>query len=492
VPFPELADQSFDMRPVRGIAVVGAMLLHGFDPWFEASKNPLVPRRESKAHETRGFGVESVTIQVGSYGHRRPVGPEADLLRRYDGPIIFREMRPILARGRLLQIPPFNRRAILAGTGAALISGPAARGAAPTNDWQTVSPVEANFFDLEARFDKLVVDRRVWNLHGVVVARGGRIVFERYFEGEQNSWGKLLGRTWHGPDTLHNLYSVTKSVVALIYGVALAERKVPPPDAPLYDLFPEYRELVEIDPRRKERTIAHALTMTLGLQWDEVLIPYSDPKNDEIGMEMSKDRYRFVLERPVIGAPGKRFLYSGGATALLGRIIAKGTGQPLPAYARAALFGPLGLGPTEWITNGETWVAAKYGPGDGEPVVASGLRMTTRDLARIGQLVLDAGTAGGKQLLAAGWLNECLTPRVSVDEQRRYGYQWYVGDFEYGSREQPRLDRWVGCFGQGGQRLFVMPDLDLVVAVTAGNYGKADQWIPPIRVMREAVLASIK
>ena len=69
MPFPELADQSFDMRPVRGIAVVGAMLLHGFDPWFEASKNPLVPRRESKAHETRGFGVESLTIEVGSYWH---------------------------------------------------------------------------------------------------------------------------------------------------------------------------------------------------------------------------------------------------------------------------------------------------------------------------------------------------------------------------------------------------------------------------------------
>jgi CubicO group peptidase (beta-lactamase class C family) len=393
---------------------------------------------------------------------------------------------------RPVQIRPFNRRAILAGTGAALMGGLTARATATASDWQTVSPAEANFSDLEARFDKLVADKRVWNLHGVVVARGGLIVLERYFEGEQNSWGRLLGPVRHGPDTLHNLYSVTKSIVALVYGVALAERKVPPPDAPLYDLFPEYKDLVEADPRRRERTIAHALTMTLGLQWDEILIPYSDPRNDEIGMEMSKDRYRFILERPIIGPPGKRWLYSGGATALLGRIIANGTGRPLPAYARTAFFDPLGLGPTEWVSNEETWVAAKYGRGDGEPVVASGLRMTTRDLARIGQLVLDNGAADGKQLLPAGWLAECLTPRVSADEQRRYSYQWYVGDFEYGSREQPHLDRWVGCFGQGGQRLFVMPDLDLVVAITAGNYGTPDQWIPPIRVMREAVLASIK
>ena len=380
----------------------------------------------------------------------------------------------------------------LVGGAVTLMSGLAEAAATTAFDWQTVAPNEADFAGLEARFDRLVATKRVWNLHGVIVARGGRIVLERYFEGEQNSWGKLLGRTQLGPDTLHNLYSVTKSVVGLLYGVALAEGKVPPPDASLYEQFSEYKDLVEADPRRKERTIADALTMTLGLQWDEILIPYSDPKNDEIGMEMARDRYRFILERPVIGPPGKRWLYSGGATALVARIIAKGTSQPLPDYARTALFDPLGLGPTEWINNKDTWVAARYGPGDGEPVAASGLRMTPRDLARIGQLVLNNGAVGGRQVLPAKWLTECLTPRVSVDEQRRFGYQWYIGDFEYGSREHPRLDRWVGCYGNGGQRLFVMPDLDLVVAVTAGNYGTPDQWIPPIRVMREAVLASIE
>ena len=388
--------------------------------------------------------------------------------------------------------PPLGRRSILVGAGAALMAGVAPLARTAELNWQSVASREAGFSDLEARFDTLVTDKRVWNLHGVVVARGGRLVFERYFEGQENSWGKSSGPTQFGPGILHNLYSVTKSVVALVYGAALAEGKVPPPDAPLYEQFPEYNELVEADPRRKERTIAHALTMTLGLQWDEILLPYSDPKNDEIGMEMAKDRYRFVLERPVIGPPGKRFLYSGGATALLGRIIARGTGQALPRYARTALFDPLGLGPTEWINNRDTWVAATYGPGDGEPVAASGLRMTPRDLARIGQLVLNNGAVGHRQVLPAPWLTECLTPSVSVDEQRRYGYQWYIGDFEYGSREKPRLDRWIGCFGNGGQRLFVMPDLDLVVAVTAGNYGARDQWIPPIRVMREAVLASIK
>src|SRR5215470_7347250 len=259
-------------------------------------------------------------------------------------------------------MPPLDRRTLLAGASASLVTALARPAASAAMGWQTAKPSEAGFADLEARFDRLVADKRVWNLHGIVVARHGRIVLERYFEGEQNSWGKNLGRTRFSPDTLHNLYSVTKSIVGIVYGVALANGKVPPPHASLYDQFPEYKGLVEADPRRKDRTIAHALTMTLGLQWDEILIPYSDPKNDEIGMEMAKDRYRFILERPVIGPPGKRWLYFGGATTLLGRIIAKGTGHSLPDYARTALFDPLGLGPTEWINNKETWVATSYGP----------------------------------------------------------------------------------------------------------------------------------
>ncbi|MBS0248221.1 MAG: serine hydrolase [Proteobacteria bacterium] len=381
-----------------------------------------------------------------------------------------------------------DRRTFVAG--AAALTARAAQ-AAPFA-WQNVAAPDAGFdAGLEARLDKLIAEKRVWNLHGVFVARAGRVVLERYFDGEENNWGKVSNVRF-GPDTLHNLYSVTKSVVALVYGVALAAGKVPSPDAPLYAQFPEYSDLLAQDSRRAERTVGHALTMTLGLQWDEINIPYGDPKNDEIGMEMAKDRYRFILDRPVVGPPSKRWLYSGGATALLGRLIAKGTGMSLPDYAREALFAPLGLRPIEWLSSNDTWVAAKYGTGDGEPVAASGLRMRPRDLARIGQLVLDDGKVDGRQVVSSSWLAQCLMPRVSCDEMRRYGYQWYLGDMEFrDAKGDVRLEHWVGCFGNGGQRLFVWPELDLVVVVTAGNYSAPNQWQPPIRVVREAVLPSL-
>ena len=375
-----------------------------------------------------------------------------------------------------------------ATVGSAMISPLAA---APF-EWLKILPSDAGFAsDLEARLDKLVADKRAWGLHGVLVARGRHIVLERYFEAEDNNWGQPLGVVHFGPDTLQNLYSATKSVVALVYGVALAEGKVPPPSAPLYAQFPEYEDLVAADERRKQQTIAHALSMSLGARWNEIGLAYDSPANDEVGMEMAKDRYRFVLERPVIGAPGKRWQYSGGATALLGRLIAKGTGRSLPDYARDVLFGPIGLGRTEWVTSKDTWVFRQSGTGDGEPIAASGLRMTPRDLARVGQLVLDNGTADGRPVVPAQWLAECLLPRVSVNELQRYGYQWYLGDMEFLAGGTVRLEHWVGCAGNGGQRLYVMPDLDLIIVVTAGNYSEPEQWIPPIRVVREVVLPSV-
>lgn len=385
-----------------------------------------------------------------------------------------------------------GRRQLVIGAAATAGSATISPLAAAPFEWQRTSPSDAGFVsDIEAQLDKLAEDKRVWGLHGVVVVRGRRIVLERYFDGEDNNWGQQLGVVRFGPDTLQNLYSVTKSIVALLYGIALAEGKVPPPDAPLYAQFPEYQDLVAADQRRKQQTIGHALSMSLGAQWNEIGLAYDSSANDEVGMEMAADRYRFVLQRPVTGVPGKRWQYSGGATALLGRLIAMGTGRSLPDYARAALFDPIGLGRTEWVTSRETWVFRQSGRGDGEPIAASGLRMTPRDLARVGQLVLDNGMAGSRQVVPAAWLAECFVPRVSVNELQRYGYQWYLGDMEFRAGGTVRLEHWVGCAGNGGQRLYVMPDLDLVIVVTAGNYSDPEQWLPPTQIVREAVLPSL-
>jgi len=155
-------------------------------------------------------------------------------------------------------------------------------------------------------------------------------------------------------------------------------------------------------------SVAHVLSMTLGTAWDELTFPYSDPRNSEIQMDAAPDRYRFILERPVVSEPGVKWTYCGGATALLGRVIAKGTGQSLPDFARRAMFEPLGLGPTDWTTGR-----------DGEPLAASGLRMRAPDLLRVGQMVLGSGLWQGRQIVSAEWLKLSTEPVVEIDETLR-------------------------------------------------------------------------
>ncbi|WP_428144499.1 serine hydrolase domain-containing protein [Delftia acidovorans] len=245
--------------------------------------------------------------------------------------------------------------------------------------------------DLGERLEQGVQSGELANLHAVVVMRHGRLALERYFEGEDERWGEPLGKVAFNADSLHDVRSVSKSVVGLLYGMALAEGKVPALGTPLVQAFPAYSDLAA-DEGRRAILVSHALGMTMGLQWDEDL-PYSDPRNSEIAMERSSDRYRYVLEQPIVAPPGERWCYSGGATALLGHLIAQGSGMPLLDYARHKLFAPLGIDKAEWT------------PGtNGEAAAASGLRLRARDLARIGQLVLQQGEWQGRALVPRHWM----------------------------------------------------------------------------------------
>lgn len=358
-----------------------------------------------------------------------------------------------------------------------------AASAQPSPQWSVLPSAEAGFDSgLDARVDKLIAEKLVWGLHGIVVTRGRRLVYERYLEGVDQAWGRNLGTVRFDAERLHDLRSVSKSILSLLYGIALAQGKVAAPDAPLLPLFPAYADLL---PGREALTMAHVLTMTLGLDWDESSIPYSDPANSEIAMENAPDRYRFVLGRPVIEPPGRHWIYNGGATALLGHLIANGTGQSLPDFARAHLLAPLGITAFEWAAGQ-----------DGVPSAASGLRLTPRSTALIGQLLLAGGSWDGRQIVPKAWIDAALAPRVAADEARSFGYHWYAGHFGLQPRpgakfRQTRMEKWWGAFGNGGQRIFVLPAFDLTVITTSGNYNAPDSWIPPVRIMRDAVLPSL-
>lgn len=253
--------------------------------------------------------------------------------------------------------------------------------------WIKATPEEAGFAaNLERRLAAGLESGLLLPMHTVAMSRAGKLVLEQYYEGEDESWGDTLGRVSFGPEVLHDLRSVTKSVVGLLYGIALERGLVPPVEAPVIDAFPEYPDLVA-DPARRKITVEHTLNMTMGMEWDENR-PYTDPANSEIAMEMAPDRYRFILDRPIVGEPGQDWIYSGGAVALIGALIERGTGKRLPDFAREALFEPMGISDFHWLAGS-----------DGVASPASGLRLTAPDLLRIGAMLIDGGRYEGRQVV---------------------------------------------------------------------------------------------
>lgn len=324
------------------------------------------------------------------------------------------------------------------------------------------------------RIHELVQRGEARNIHSVIALQHGELLVEWYGSGPDFRWSESLGHVTFDRNILHDVRSVTKSIVSLLYGIALGRGAVPPPDATLMPHFPQYPDLAA-DPARARLTVRHVLTMTLGLDWNEDA-PYTSLENSEIAMEFADDRYRYILERPVVAEPGTTWRYTGGATALLGYLIEKGTGTSLPDFARKNLFDPLGI-------DTFVWMAGK----DGVASAASGLRLRPLDLARIGQLSLDGGRCNDREIVPSSWLEESLTPHVEIGPGFLYGYQWYCGSLQLDSPQPNTRIRWYGAIGNGDQRLWVLPQLQLVVVMTAGNYNDWSDRMMPGRILRAVV-----
>lgn len=340
--------------------------------------------------------------------------------------------------------------------------------------WATAAPADVGLApELGARLDRAAARGELPGLHGFLAVRHGRLAVERYYPGADQHWGTPLTGAGHGPVLPHDLRSITKSITGLLYGIALNEGAVPPVVSRIADALPDHAARFD-DSRKRRITVGHVLSMRMGLAWAETLA-YDEPDNPESRMEAAPDRIGFVLDQPMAGRPGAAWAYCGGATAILAALIERGTGERLEGYAARRLFAPLGIGACEWI-NGR----------DGRAVASSGLRMTARDLARIGQMVLDRGRWQGTPVVPTSWIAASMKPRAFVEAGLRYGYQWWLGRLAASGRP------WYAAFGNGGQRLFVIPSLKLVVVIFAGNYNAPDQWKMPIRLMARFVVPAVQ
>jgi CubicO group peptidase (beta-lactamase class C family) len=322
---------------------------------------------------------------------------------------------------------------------------------------------------------KWLAESELDNVHAVLVVRHGKLVFEQYFTGDDEHLGSKAGIVTFGPTVRHDERSVSKSVVSLVMGIAIDHGWIKSIDAPVFSFFPEYASLAT--PEKSRITIRDLLTMSSGLEWHEEDVPYTSRHNSEIAMDSSSDPLRAALAPDLAAAPGKIWNYNSGSTEVLGEILKKATGKPVDQLAATLLFAPLGITDFTW-----------YKHPDGSPHAAGGLRLRPRDLAKIGQLVLQRGSWNGTQVISSAWIDAATAPHIMGEALFFYGYQFWLGRSLVNGHEV----EWPAAVGLGGQRLYVIPELDMVVAVNSGMYKSERQGSVALQVLDRYVIPAVE
>lgn len=301
------------------------------------------------------------------------------------------------------------------------------------------------------------------NVHSVLILRNNKLVYECYFDGDDQTRGvgPVKDRKHH-QDSLHDVRSVSKSIVSAAVMVALDNGYIDSIDQNVFDFFPEYKNYKS--GRKSTMTIRHLLTMSSGLEWDESM-GYGDPNNSELRLNNSSDPIDFFFSREIVHEPGTVFNYNGGCTQVLATIVSKSSGLSIIEFTDQYIFKPLGIKEFVWFQRE-----------DGIPIAASGVRLRSRDMAKFGLLYLNSGLWNGKQIIPSQLIEETIRAQIATsinDEpllpRMDYSYQFWIPTFAVGSGQHSV----VLATGNGGQHIIINKELNLIVVITAGNY---NQW----------------
>jgi CubicO group peptidase (beta-lactamase class C family) len=276
------------------------------------------------------------------------------------------------------------------------------------------------------------------DLKAIVIVRNGRLASEHYFNGDS-------------ADTLHDIRSATKSITSLLMGIAIQKKLV----HSVNDSIALY--LPGLPREGKEKiTIKDLLNMRSGLDADDE--DPSTPGNED-NLDKASDWIHTIYAVPIKWAPGTKYKYCSINAFLTGAIVENATHMPLDEFARISLFEPLGIRNYRW-----RHVPIHRITGQGN------LSITARDMAAIGELMLDGGIVKGKRLVSQAWIARSLTNQVSISDSDPYadfyGYMWYT-------KGEPLSSHTIEVHfasGKGGNKIYIIPSLHMVVAITSSAY----------------------
>jgi CubicO group peptidase (beta-lactamase class C family) len=278
------------------------------------------------------------------------------------------------------------------------------------------------------------------DVHSVLILQHGKLVLEEYFY-------------QYDADTVHPLRSATKSFVSALIGIAIDQGLIESVRQPVLPYFQtDYPSIDHLTESKRAITIEDLLTHRSGLDCDD-----RDAKSagNESRMALADDWVKLMLDLPMLHEPGQVAKYCSGGVILLGRIVEKASGMRIEDFARERLFGPLGVDRFEW----------RFAPDRSSSETFVQLSLRPRDMAKFGLLFAQGGRWNGRQILSAKWV-EASTARHTVVDDTDYGYLWWRPYLNVtGGRH-----RGILATGNGGQKIYLWPELDLIVVLTGGNY----------------------
>lgn len=324
----------------------------------------------------------------------------------------------------------------------------------PTQDWRTAAPEEHGIdsASVASALDEVMNS----NLHSFVLIRNGYIVAEGY------------SKDWDS-DMLHPMYSITKSFTAAACGLAIQEDILNGTDQKVGDFFPETGN----DPLKSNITVGQLLSMSSGLEWD------NRGERSSIEMANAPDWVKYVLDRKMKFQPGSAFQYNNGNAHLLSCLLQRAIGIPVSMYVNHKLFQPLGIHDVLW-----------GGDLQGVTIGSWALRLRTRDMAKFGLLYLHGGQWDGNELMPFSWINDSVQTRMrpTLTDGTRGAYGYFMWLKPVAIRNSLVTHPVFYAAGSGGQRIFVVPGLNLILAMT-GNNQKNDHM--PERFL-ESLLKAVK
>lgn len=299
------------------------------------------------------------------------------------------------------------------------------------------------------------------DVHSILIYKNNKLVLEEYFYG-------------YNKNMRHQLRSATKPFIGGIVGIAVDKGFIKSEKEKLLPYFKlKYPEIVNLDDRKKEITIENILMYRHGMDCEN-----DNPKSkgNELKMMESKDWVKHTLDLPMVAEPGKSSSYCSGCPLTLGSLVEIATAKDIEGFAKENLFDPLGISNYNWT----------FEPNHASMTTFSQMYITPRDLIKLAKLFKDGGKWKGKQIISEDWVNKTFSM-----EDGEYGYLWEKKYFDIGGK---RFRSFMAS-GNGGQKINIWPELDMITVFTGGNYNSYQLYgknTPPNEMIPNYILKAVE